>query len=120
MSDAIRLFVGCAAWADAESQAVLEYTARSQSSLPIDIVWMSQAKKGFWSGWNTKGWKTPFTGFRWGIPAYCGFQGKAIYTDSDFIFRADLAELWNQDIPGALLLNSTEGKLNTAAILMDC
>jgi hypothetical protein len=118
--ETIRLFVGCAAWADAESQAVLEYTARSLSSLPIDLIWMSQQKKGFWSGWNTKGWKTPFTGYRWGIPAYCGYGGRAIYTDSDFIFRADLAELWRQPIPNALLLNSREGKLNTSAILFDC
>jgi hypothetical protein len=122
MSETIRLFVGCAAWADAESQAVLEYTARSLSSLPIDIVWMSQSKKGNWSGWNTSGWKTPFTGYRWGIPSACDYEGRAIYTDSDFIFRADLAELWRQDIPepAAMLLRSTEGKLQTSAILFDC
>jgi hypothetical protein len=120
MSETIRLFVGCAAWADAESQAVLEYTARSLSSLPIDIVWMSQSKKGLWSGWNTGGWKTPFTGYRWAIPSVCGYQGKAIYTDSDFIIRADLAELWRQDVPGAMLLRSTDGKLQTSAILFDC
>jgi hypothetical protein len=116
----IRLFVGCAAGFDAESQAVLEYTARKLSSSPIDIVWMYQAKHGFWSSWNTKGWRTPFTGFRWGVPIFCGFQGRAIYMDSDFILRADIAELWTQPIPGAILIRRPNGKLPTSSMLMDC
>ena len=40
-NERIKLFVGCAPnGEDAESQMVLEYTARKHSSLPIDIVWM--------------------------------------------------------------------------------
>ena len=117
----IRLFVGCSAGEDLESQAVLEYTARKHASEPIEIVWMQQARTGFWGGWNTTGWGTPFTGFRWGIPAFCGYQGRAIYTDSDFIFRADLAELWHQDMHGkAILLRRTDGKLKTCCLLFDC
>lgn len=120
ISEPIRLFVACAAGADAESQAVLEHTARSLTSRPLEIVWMFQAKKGFWSGWNTGSWRTPFTGFRWGIPAACGYEGRAIYTDSDFIFRADLAELWDQPIPGGLLIRRPDGKLASSAMLFDC
>lgn len=97
MSDRIRLFVGCAPnGEDAESQMVLEYTARRNSSLPIDIVWMrlSDDPKSFWSGWNTSEWSTPFSGFRWAIPEYCNHSGEAIYMDSDMIILSDLAELW--------------------------
>ena len=44
MKDVIKLFVGCAPnGEDAESQMVLEYTARKHSSLPIDIVWMKHS-----------------------------------------------------------------------------
>lgn len=120
VSDPIRLFVACAAGEDAESQAVLEYTARSLTSRELEITWMYQAKKGFWSGWNAGRWRTPFTGFRWGVPAACHYEGRAIYTDSDFIFRADIAELWDQPIPNGILIRRPDGKLATSAMVFDC
>lgn len=116
----IRLFVGCSTGEDLESLAVLEYTARSLSSLPIDITWMHQGPTGPWSGWNARSWRTPFTGFRWGIPAVCGYEGRAIYCDSDFIFLADLAEVWSQPIPEVALVKNPKGKLSTSFILFDC
>lgn len=94
----IKLFVGCAPnGEDAESLMVLEYTARKNSSLPIDIVWMKHTDDptSIWHGWNSRRWATPFSGFRWGIPEACDFEGQAIYMDSDMIILGDLAELWN-------------------------
>lgn len=94
----IKLFVGVAPnGEDAESQMVLEYTARKHSSMPIQIIWMQhgQDPMNFWYGWRSETWSTPFSGFRWGIPAACGFKGQAIYMDSDMIILGDLAELWN-------------------------
>lgn len=101
MSDnVIKLFVGCAPnGEDAESQMVLEYTARKYSSMPIEITWMSHrnpGNNGIWQGWNSRRWATPFSGFRWAIPEACNFEGQAIYMDSDMIINADLAELWNE------------------------
>lgn len=96
----VRVFVGTAAnHEDVESQAVLEYTLRSRSSLPVDITWMKQSHvDGVWftgpGGWDTSRWTTPFSGFRWVIPAICKYEGRAIYMDSDVIVRADIAELW--------------------------
>jgi len=98
MSEMIKLFVGCAPnGEDAESQMVLEYTARKHSSLPIDITWMKHTtdETSPWYGWDSRTWATPFSGFRWGIPAACNYEGQAIYMDSDMIILADLAELWN-------------------------
>ncbi len=95
----IKLFVGCAPnGEDAESQMVLEYTARKHSSMPIDIVWMQHSNDpmNFWAGWKSSTWATPFSGFRWGIPAACGYEGQAIYMDSDMIILDDLAKLWNE------------------------
>lgn len=117
----IRLFVGTSAQnEDLEAMAVLEHTARKHCSMPLEITWMRQARKGPWSGWNAHGWRTPFTGFRWGIPAVCGYEGRAIYTDVDFLFFADLAELWNQPIPSVGLVRNATGKLSTSCILFDC
>lgn len=99
MSEVIKLFVGADPnGADAESMAVLEYTAKTNSSLPVEITWMqlSHDPESLWGGWATQNWATPFSGFRWAIPEVCGFEGRAIYCDSDFIFFGDLANLWNQ------------------------
>lgn len=117
----IRLFVGASAQnEDLESQAVLEWSVRKHASEDVAITWMQQAAKGPWSGWNAKSWRTPFTGFRWALPAVCNYEGRAIYTDSDFIFVADIAELWNQPIPHMALVRNPTGKISTSCILFDC
>ena len=117
----IRLFVGTSAnGEDYEAEAVLEYSARQHCSLPLEITWMRQAATGPWSGWACASGRTPFTHFRWSIPAVRGFKGRAIYTDVDFLFVGDLAELWAQPIPGVALVRNATGKLSTSCILFDC
>jgi hypothetical protein len=117
----IRLFVGAdGSGCDLESQAVLEYSVRKYASEEVSISWMQQAASGPWSGWQMGSARTPFTHFRWGVPAACDFTGKAIYCDSDFIFRADIAELWRQDVPGVLLVRNPEGKVRTCCMVFDC
>lgn len=122
-TDVIRLFIGTSPQGeDYEAEAVAAYTAQKFSSLPIEIVWMRQAKKGPYSGWRMGSGRTPFSAFRWSLPAMCGFQGRAIYTDVDFVFHGDLAELWREDIPGVLVTKRPKpsGKLKTCCILFDC
>lgn len=118
----IRVFVGCAPdGADAESQAVLEYTLRSRCSLPVDITWMiaSRDSLSMWSGWDMRRWATPFSGFRWAVPAVCGFQGRAIYMDSDVIVLGDLAELWQMPLePGQAVAARSASKFCVS--LWDC
>lgn len=117
----IRLFVGVGANnEDLEAQAVLEYTARKYCSEPLEITWMRQAATGPWSGWACRTGRTPFTHFRWSVPSVCSYQGRAIYTDVDFFFVADLAELWHQPIPNVALVRNATGKLSTSCILFDC
>ncbi len=122
MSETIRLFVGCDGTnCDLESQVVLEYSIRKHASQPVEIVWMRQAASGPWSGWNCERGRTPFSGFRWSVPSACEYMGKALYCDSDFMFLADVAELWNQPIPGVALIRNPEDKIQRAAcILFDC
>lgn len=116
MSDLIRVFVGTSPdGQDAESFSVLEYTLRKHSSLPVELnfmklsndptdFWYSNPEKG--EGWNTSQWATPFSGFRWGIPEYCGFKGRAIYMDSDMIINNDIAKLWTQEFqPGKVIMS---------------
>lgn len=134
MSDLIRIFVGTPANnEDLEWQAVCEYSLKKHASQPLDICWMmlSRNPASFWyadpvmhKGWRTRGWSTPFTALRWGIPAFCKFRGRAIYMDSDTLARADIAELWNQDMRGkAILAKPHNGKARSflpCVMLMDC
>lgn|SRR5262245_17462553 len=101
----IRIFVGTPANnEDLESQSVLEYSIRKHASEPVEIIWMKLSKnpQSFWyssfpkrEGWLTQSWATPFSAFRWGIPAFCSFEGRAIYLDIDMIVMDDIAKLWN-------------------------
>lgn len=119
MSELIKVFVGTAAnGEDAESQSVLEYSLRKHASQPVDIVWMklSTNPESFWysdgkgNGINTTLWATPFSGLRWMIPAYCNYEGKAIYMDSDMIILDDIAKLWNQKFqPGKVVMAKGNG-----------
>jgi hypothetical protein len=52
----------------------------------------------------------------------CGFAGRGIYTDVDFVFHGDLTELWTEDIPGVIVTKQSKpgGKLKTCCTLFDC
>jgi hypothetical protein len=118
----IRVFIGASAnGEDAESCMVLEHSIRSRCSKPVEITWMMQSHDpaSFWAGFETARWATPFSGFRWAVPAACGFEGRAIYLDSDMLVLADLAELWTTPIaPGKIVAARNEGRL--CASLWDC
>ena len=127
MSDRIRIFVGmdpndC----DLEQAAVFAYTAHLHASMPLEITWMrlTHDKSSHWAlkKWATAGFSTPFTAFRWGVPAACAYEGKAIYCDVDQWWQRDPALLWNHPIkPGCVLLNkANEGKVGFSVMLMDC
>lgn len=83
-----------------ECQMVLEYSIKKHCSVPYEIHWMkiSDDPKSFWNGWYTENWSTPFSGFRYGIPEYLGFKGKAIYQDDDQLWLTDPKELWDIEI----------------------
>ncbi|WP_350557857.1 glycosyltransferase [Psychrobacter sp. CAL346-MNA-CIBAN-0220] len=107
-NEIIKVFVGCDPNnCDLEQMMVLDYSIHKHTRAPVEIVWMqlSHDPKSYWysnpetdEGWNTTKWATPFSGFRWAIPEYCNYSGKAIYMDADVVILSDLAELWNHPI----------------------
>lgn len=106
---AIRIFVGAAANSeDLESLAVLDFSIRKHASVPVDFNIMrldNDEESPFFAGrWDTGDWATPFSGFRWAVPALCHFEGRAIYCDSDIVFLADIADLWRQDMGDKIAL----------------
>lgn len=130
--ETIRVFVGCDPNnCDLEQMMVLEYSMRKHSSSPIEINWMQLSKdpNSFWysdavhkKGWNTELWVTPFSGFRWGIPAYCDYKGKAIYMDADMLVLSDIKELWDHPFNEESIMVSKGGDQahRTCVMLWDC
>lgn len=104
-SEPIRIFVGCDPNdCDLEQMMVLDHSLHKHASQPLQIHWMrlSADPESPWysapasgRGWRTERWATPFSGFRWAVPAVCGFTGRAIYMDADVMALGDIAELWN-------------------------
>lgn len=117
----VKVFIGAAAnFEDVESQAVIEYTLRTKASVPVEITWMQLSRDSAspFSGWKTSQWATPFSGFRWAIPALCDYTGTAVYFDSDFIIQADIAELLDIPLNGAMVLAKSTQR--TCCMVWDC
>lgn len=125
----VRIFVGCSAnGEDAEAQGMLEHTLRKHASEPIELTWMklTHDKHSPWyanfkanEGWNTRGWATPFSAFRWAIPHVCNYEGKAIYMDVDMIALDDILKLWTQPHPqGKAIL--AKNPSTHCVMLFDC
>jgi len=132
MSDRIRVFSGASAnGEDAEACAVLEYTLRSNSSMPVDLEWMSlsrDSRSPFYSapdldeGWRTERWGSPFTALKWAVPFMCGYSGRAVYVDPDFVVRGDLADLWHLEMPPGTLVAARRfgGAFRFNVCIFDC
>ena len=128
---AVRVFVGCDPNdCDLEQMMVLEHSLRLASSLPIELTWMRLSRDraspffsdGRGGGWRTERWATPFSAFRWAVPALCGYSGRAIYMDADVIALGDIAALWRSAIePPAVVLGRTDfDGLRLCVSLWDC
>lgn len=126
-----RIFIGCDPNdCDLEQMMVLEYSLRKHASIPVEIEWMrlSRDPNSFWyssgagEGWRTDCWATPFSAFRWGVPARCNFQGRAFYTDADVLFLSDIAEIWHHPMAtGKVMLAAGSGSaLRLGEVLWDC
>ena len=63
-------------------------------------------------------WNTGFTNYRFAIPYYAGYQGRAIYNDVDQTYHADPAELFDMDMEGHAVL--AVSRTDTSVMLMDC
>jgi len=63
-------------------------------------------------------WNTGFTNYRFAIPYYAGYQGRAIYNDVDQTYHADPAELFDMDMGDHAVL--AVSMTDTSVMLMDC
>ncbi|MFP4335630.1 MAG: ELM1/GtrOC1 family putative glycosyltransferase [Wenzhouxiangella sp.] len=70
------------------------------------------------AGFRRRFWLTGFTNYRFAIPAFAGYQGRAIYNDADQVYLKDPAELFDtpMDNAGFLSINDRD----TSVMLIDC
>ncbi|GAB4174262.1 MAG: ELM1/GtrOC1 family putative glycosyltransferase [Wenzhouxiangellaceae bacterium] len=70
--------------------------------------------KGYVSGF----WVTGFTNYRFAIPYFCNYQGRAIYNDVDQVWLTDPAELFDREMGDAGFLSINDH--DTSVMLIDC
>ena len=97
MADPIRIFVGTEQKTEI-ARKVLEHSIRRHTSAEVEFVPMIGPEWEYDISGIPVG--TGFSLRRWMIPAYCGFQGRAIYLDADTQAFADIEGLWRlPDLP---------------------
>ena len=120
----VRIYVG-AHETEALAYRVLEYSIRRHTDRPLQMRTIDNSL----APPVTDPRFLPYTNFSYGrfaIPKLAGYQGRAIYMDSDMIVFRDIAELWDTPFDGAKVLvektmPGSEGKGRlTAVMLMNC
>ena len=78
-------------------------------------IYLMTGMPGYHRTWM---WNTGFTNYRFAIPFYAGYQGRAIYNDVDQTYHADPAELFDMDMGGHAVL--AVSMTDTSVMLIDC
>ena len=78
-------------------------------------IYLMKGMSGYRRSWL---WNTGFTNYRFAVPYYAGYQGRAIYNDVDQTYHADPAELFDMDMGDHAVL--AVSRTDTSVMLMDC
>jgi uncharacterized protein len=69
-------------------------------------------------GYGGRFWLTGFTNYRFAVPHYCAYEGRAIYNDVDQVYLRDPGELFDQAMGNAGFLAISDR--DTSVMLIDC
>jgi lipopolysaccharide biosynthesis glycosyltransferase len=94
-ADTIRIFVGTSEYEDKWIERILVYTLLQNTDRELEITFM---RPSMYKDWNTTGWGTPFTCYRYSIPEMCNFKGRAIYMDVDQMNFRDIGALYDTNL----------------------
>lgn len=124
LEEPVRIFVGAHATEKLPLQ-VLAYSIRRHTTLEVSVQTIDNSLVPVPSDPRF----LPYTNFSYGrfaIPKQAGYQGRAIYMDSDMLVFRDIAEIWGMPFECAKILvekvtDQTRGSGRlTAVMLMDC
>lgn len=91
----VRLFVGYDA-DEALAYSVFSFSVQRRASIPVAITPVMRSQLAFHNRARGPLESTDFSITRFLVPYLCGYQGWAIFADSDMLCRADIARLWGR------------------------
>ena len=118
----VRVYVG-ATPSELLPLKVLEHTIKEHTTLPVQMSFMADLEYPLPKDEkNQPG--TKFSFYRFMIPQFTSYQGRALYLDSDMMVFKDIRELWQIPFDGAqvLTVRTEEGAAtkNHSVLLIDC
>jgi hypothetical protein len=105
---------------------VLEYSIRKHASMSVDVLPLHLSKIPIPCPKDPRNRpRTPFSFQRFLIPALTGYQGRAIYLDSDMQVFKDIKRVWEMPFEGADLLTAraaigSERKPQFSVMVLNC
>lgn len=111
---AVRIYLGSERHQFRAERAFLWSIERHRDPTRTYEIYLMRDLAGFSRGF----WLTGFTNYRFAIPAFCEYQGRAIYNDADQVYLTDPAELFDQAMGDAGFLSINDR--DTSVMLIDC
>jgi uncharacterized protein len=110
----VRIFLGTERGQFRAERIFIWSIEKNRDPSRIYEIYLMRDIKGFRRGF----WLTGFTNYRFAIPGFAGFDGRAIYNDADQVYLTDPAELFDtpMDRAGFLSINDRD----TSVMLIDC
>jgi lipopolysaccharide biosynthesis glycosyltransferase len=114
--DPIKVFIGTEE-AQTLPTEVLKYSIRRRTANPVEFHLLRDIPLKL-----NKKMYTGFSFFRFAIPQFCDYKGKAIYLDADMVVLGDIAELYSLPFAGkgALARPCPPASWYTSAMVLDC
>ena len=82
---------------------VLKYSLHKHASEPIEVIAIDADKLAFFNRPVDPLASTPFTYTRFLVPYLCGYEGIALFMDSDMLALGDISELFHLPMDGLAL-----------------
>lgn len=111
---AVRIYLGSERHQFRAERAFLWSVEKHRDPSRTYEIYLMRDLKGFSRGF----WLTGFTNYRFAIPAFCDYQGRAIYNDADQIYLQDPAILFDHEMGEAGFLSINDR--DTSVMLIDC
>ena len=110
----VRLFLGSEPAQHRAERVFLWSIERVRDPGRVYQIWLMKDLAGF----QSQGWTTGFTNYRFAIPHFAGGAGRAIYNDVDQIYLADPGQLFDLDLGGHGFRAVAPD--DTSVMLLDC
>ena len=110
----VRIFLGTERQQFRAERVFLWSIEKHRDPTRIYEIHLLKGLKGYVSGF----WITGFTNYRFAIPYFCDYAGRAIYNDVDQVWLTDPAELFDRDMGKAGFLSINDH--DTSVMLIDC